>query len=58
MRYLLDSPDVYFVDLLSPSVYVPATIATDSYQVQKHVNGAGMASYQFEVAVAQKQYRR
>lgn len=58
MRYLLDSTDVYFVDLLSPSVYVPATIVTDSYQVQRHINGSGEVNYQFEIAVAQKQYRR
>lgn len=58
MPYLLDSTDIFFVDLDSPSVEIPATIVTDSYQVQKHVNGAGMVNYEFEVAVAQKRYRR
>lgn len=58
MPYLLDSPDVYLVDLASPSVYIPVTIATDSYEVRKKKGADGMVNYTFEVAVSQKEYRR
>ena len=58
MPYLLDSPDVYLVDLGAPTTFVPVTIATDAYQVQKFTRGDGMVNYQFEVVVSQKEYRR
>ena len=58
MPYLLDSPDVYLVNLASASVYIPVTIVTDAYEVKKYNGQDGMVNYQFEVAVSQKQYRR
>lgn len=59
MPYLLESPDVYFVDLSAPSAYIPAVIATDSYDIQTYKsNGRTMTDYGFDVRIAQKQYRR
>ena len=58
MPYLLDSPDVYLVDLRAASVFIPVTIATDNYAVRKYSNSDGMVNYTFEVAVSQKEYRR
>ena len=59
MPYLLESPDIYFVYLDSPSVYIPAVIATDSYDIQTFKsNGRTMTDYGFDVRIAQKQYRR
>ena len=59
MPYLLESTDVYFVDLANPSVYIPAVIATDSYDIQTYKsNGRTMTDYAFDVRIAQKQYRR
>ena len=59
MPYLLESPDVYFVDLANPSVYIPAVIATDSYDIQTYKsNGRTMTDYAFDIRIAQKQYRR
>ena len=58
MPYLLDSPDVYLVNLASPSVYIPVTIATDNYEVRMKRGADGMVNYTFEVAVSQKEYRR
>lgn len=58
MPYLLDSPDVYLVASTAPSVYIPVTIATDAYEIQKHVGAGGLVNYQFEVAVSQKFYKR
>jgi len=58
MPYLLDSPDVFLVASTAPSLYIPATIATDNYEIQKHVGAGGLVNYQFEVAVAQKFYKR
>lgn len=59
MPHLLDSPDVFLCDLESPSVFVPALIATDSYTFQS-VNRLGMRmmNHTFQVAVAQNKYRR
>lgn len=58
MPYLLDSPDVYLVDLNHASIYIPVTIATDNYEIKKYTAADGMINYQFEVAVSQKEYRR
>lgn len=58
MPYLLDSPDVYLVDLSSPSVYIPVTIVTDSYEIKKYTAADGMINYQLEVAKSQKEYRQ
>ena len=58
MPYLLDSPDVYLVNLASASVYIPVTIATDAYDVRKYSGQDGMVMYTFEVAVSQKEYKR
>ena len=59
MPYLLESTDVYFVDLDSPTVFVPCVIATDSYDIQTHKsNGRTMTDYGFDIRIAQKQYRR
>ena len=59
MPYLLDSPDVYLLDLTTTRKFVPVTIATDSYTVQTYKgNGAQMVNYTFEVRVSQKEYRR
>ena len=59
MPYLLESPDIYFVDLASATVFVPAVIATDSYDIKSFKsNGRTMTDYGFEVRIAQKQYRR
>jgi len=58
MPYLLDSPDVYLVDLSNASVYIPVTIETDAYEIRKYSNADGMINYQFEVAVSQKEYKQ
>ena len=58
MPYLLDSPDVYLVDLNHATTYIPVTIATDSYQVKKFSRGDGMVNYTFDVVVSQKEYKR
>ena len=59
MPYLLESPDVYFVDLDKPNVFIPAVIATDSYDIQTFKsNGRTMTDYAFDIRIAQKQYRR
>ena len=58
MPYLLDSPDVYLVDLNHANIYIPVTIATDNYEIKKYTAADGMINYQFEVAVSQKEYRR
>ena len=58
MPYLLDSPDVYLIALAAPTIFIPVTIATDSYQVRKYTAADGMVSYQFEVAKSQKEYRQ
>lgn len=58
MPYLLDSPDVYLVELSAPTIFIPVTIATDSYQIRKYSSVDGMVTYQFEVAKSQKEYRQ
>jgi len=58
MPYLLDSPDVYLVDLSDASTYIPVTIATDAYEIKKYRNADGLINYQFEVAVSQKFYKQ
>ncbi len=58
MPYLLDSPDVYLVELSSPINFIPVTIATDSFQVKRYSASEGMATYSFEVTKSQKEYRR
>lgn len=59
MHYLLESTDVYFVDFDNPRVFIPAVIATDSYDIQTFKsNGRTMTDYGFDVRIAQKQYRR
>lgn len=59
MPYLLESTDVFFCDLNNPTVFVPALIATDSYDIQTYKsNGRTMTDYGFDVRLAQKQYRR
>ena len=58
MPYLLDSPDVYLVELSAPTTFIPVTIATDSYQIRKYSSVDGMVTYQFEVAKSQKEYRQ
>ena len=55
---MLDSPDVYLVDLNHANIYIPVTIATDNYEIKKYTAADGMINYQFEVAVSQKEYRR
>lgn len=58
MPYLLESPDVYFVDL-DVLDYIPAILATDSYDIQTFKsNGRTMTDYGFDIRIAQKQYRR
>lgn len=58
MPYLLDSPDVYLLDLTVTRKMVPVTIATDSYEIRKYSSLDGMVSYQFEVVKSQKEYRQ
>lgn len=58
MPYLLDSPDVYLVNLNAPTTFIPVKIATDSYAVRKYSTSEGMVNYQFEVEVTQKEYKR
>ena len=59
MPYLLESPQVYLVDLTAPTVFIPVTINTDNYTVQTYKgNGCNMVNYAFEVKVSQNQYRR
>lgn len=59
MPYLLESVQVYLVDLASPTVFIPVEIATDSYTVQTYKgNGCNMVNYAFDVKVSQNQYRR
>ena len=58
MPYLLDSPDVYLVELSAPTTFIPVTIATDSYEIRKYSALDGMATYQFEVVKSQKEYRQ
>ena len=58
MPYLLDSPDVYLVELSAPTTFIPVTIATDSYEIKKYTAADGMINYQFEVAKSQKEYRQ
>lgn len=59
MPYLLDSPDVFFCDLENPSVFIPVTIATDSYNVESYnVKGSRMKNFSFQVRVSQNTYRR
>lgn len=59
MPYLLDSPQVFIADLDTPTVIVPALIATDSYQAETYaVKGTRMKNHTFDVAVAQNEYRR
>jgi len=59
MPYLLDSPDVYLVDLTAPSKYIPVVIATDSYAYQSvNTHGMKMKNHTFEVKVAQNTYKR
>lgn len=59
MPYLLDSPQVFIADLDTPTVIVPALIATDSYQAETlAVKGTRMKNHTFDVAVAQNEYRR
>ena len=59
MPYLLESTDVFFCDLDNPTVFVPALIVTDSYDIQTFKsNGRTMTDYGFDVRLAQKQYRR
>ena len=58
MPYLLDSPDVYLVDLSAATVFIPVTIATDAYEIKKYTAADGMVNYQFEVAKSQKEYRQ
>ena len=58
MPYLLESTDIYFVDLDVLS-YIPAVIVTDSYDIQTFKsNGRTMTDYGFDIRIAQKQYRR
>lgn len=59
MPYILESPQVYLVDLTAPTVFIPVTINTDNYTVQTYKgNGCNMVNYAFEVKVSQNQYRR
>ena len=59
MPYLLESPQVYLVDLTAPTVFIPVTVNTDNYTVQTYKgNGCNMVNYTFEVKVSQNQYRR
>ena len=58
MPYLLDSPDVYLLDLTTTRQFVPVTIATDSYEIKKYTAADGMINYQFEVVKSQKEYRQ
>ena len=59
MPYLLDSPQVFIADLDTPTVIVPALIATDSYMAETYaVKGTRMKNHTFDVAVAQNEYRR
>ena len=59
MPYLLESTDVFFCDLANASVFIPALIDTNSYDIKKFKsNGRTMTDYGFDVRIAQKQYRR
>ena len=59
MPYLLESVQVYLVDLSAPTTFIPVTINTDNYTVQDFKgNGCNMVNYTFEVKVSQNQYRR
>lgn len=59
MPYLLDSPQVFIADLDTPTVIVPALIATDSYQAETYaVKGTRMKNHSFDVTVAQNEYRQ
>lgn len=58
MPYLLDSPDVFLVNLNAPTNFIPVTITTNSYQVKKYTRGEAMVNYTIEVAVSQKYYKR
>lgn len=59
MPYLLDSPLVFIADLDTPTVIVPALIATDSYMAETlAVKGTRMKNHTFDVTVAQNEYRR
>lgn len=58
MPYLLDSPDVYLLDLTTTRRFVPVTIATDSYEVKQFQSQDGMVLYTFDVVVSQKNYKR
>ena len=60
MPYLLDSPQVFLVDLsVSATTFIPVEINTDSYRVQTYKsNGMQMCNYTFDVKVSQNEYRR
>ena len=56
---VMDSVQVFFCDLDTPSVAVPANIATDSYNAQSYnIKGNRMRNHTFQVDIAQKMYRR
>ena len=59
MPYLLGSTDVFFCDLKNAGVFIPALIATDTYDIKTFKsNGRTMTDYGFDVRLAQKFYRR
>ena len=59
MPYLLESTDVFFCHLSAASVFIPALIETNSYDIKTYKsNGRTMTDYAFDVRIAQKQYRR
>ena len=59
MPYLLDSVQVYLVDLAAPTTFIPVTINTDNYTVQEYKsNGNRLVNYTFDVKVSQNEYRR
>lgn len=59
MPYLIESPDVYFCDLVDASTIIPAVIDTNSYDVKSYrSNGRTFFDCAFELSIAQKQYRR
>lgn len=59
MPYLLDSTDVFLVDLDNSNAYIPATIDTSTYSFQA-VNRLGMKmmNHTFDIRISQNTYRR
>lgn len=59
MPYLLESPQVFFVDLSDPYTFIPCVISTDSYDVKTFKsNGRQMTDYGFEVRFSNNEYKR